>query len=156
MAETLNCRKMISDMWAIAGLLIVLSGCAMESSPLQDMADEGLGLTKGVRFWSPPEVKLHTAHDLLTHASKYDQLISRSTAPGYTAKAQRVQRLEREAAATLMREAAGDYAKRQDIAKARAVYQSIVTSFTEEEYGPIRRAAESSLHQLNDMEKEAK
>ncbi len=43
------------------GLLIVLSGCAAESSPLQDMADEGLGLTKGVQFSSSPEVKLQTA-----------------------------------------------------------------------------------------------
>ena len=55
-----------------------------------------------------------------------------------------------------MREAAADYAKRQDMAKARAVYQSIVTNFPEEEYLPIRRAAESTLHQLNDMEKEPK
>ena len=120
------------------------------------MADEGLGLTKGVQFSSPPEVKLHTAQDLLTHASKYDQLISRSTAPDYTAKAHRVQHQEREAAATLMREAAADYAKRQDMAKARAIYQSIVTNFSEEEYLPIRRAAESALHQLNDMEKDTK
>jgi GH24 family phage-related lysozyme (muramidase) len=52
--------------------------------------------------------------------------------------------------------ALSDYAKRQDMAKARAVYQSIVTNFSEEEYLPIRRAAESALTQLNDMEKEAK
>ena len=36
------------------------------------------------------------------------------------------------------------------------IYQSIVTNFPEEEYLPIRRAAESSLNQLNDMEKEPK
>ena len=65
-------------------------------------------------------------------------------------------RCDQEAAATLMREAAADYAKQQDMAKARAIYQSIVTSFPEKEYGPIRRAAESALTQLNDMEKEAK
>jgi len=156
LATTLSLRRPISDMWTIAGLLIVLSGCAVESSPLQDMADEGLVITKGVPFSAPPEVKLHTAQDLLTHASKYDQLISRSTAPAYTAKAHRIQHQEREAAATLMREAAADYAKRQDMAKARAIYQSIVTNFPEEKYGPIRRAAESALTQLNDMEKEAK
>ena len=149
-----HCTKEVTRL--VAAMLLVLAGCPVESSPLQDMADEGLGLTKGVQFSSPPEVKLHTAQDLLTHASKYDQLISRSTAPDYTAKAHRVQHQEREAAAILMREAAADYAKRQDMAKARAVYQSIVTNFPEEEYLPIRRAAESALHQLNDMEKEPK
>ena len=46
-------------------------------------------------------------------------------------------RCDQEAAATLMREAAADYAKQQDMAKARAIYQSIVTNFPEEEYGPI-------------------
>ena len=86
----------------------------------------------------------------------YDQLISRSTEVRYVANAHRLQRQEREAAVTLMREAAADYAKRNDIGKAREVYQSIVTSFPEEDYGPIRRAAESALTQLNDIEKEAK
>ena len=140
----------------LAAILLVLAGCAVESSPLQDMADEGLGITKGVPFSAPPEVKLQTAQDLLTHASNYDQLIHRSPALDYTAKAQRFQRQEREAAATLMREAAADYARRQDMARAREIYQSIVTGFPEEEYRSIRRAAESSLHHLNDMEKEPK
>ena len=135
---------------------LVLVSCAAETSPLQDMADEGLGISKGVHFSSPPELKVQLAQDLLTHASKYDHLISRSPDLAYTAKAQGFQRQEREAAATLMREAAADYAKRQDMANARALYQSIVTSFPEKEYGPIRRAAESALTQLNDMEKEAK
>jgi hypothetical protein len=151
-----NFNKVILPPLLFVGLLIALSGCAAESSPLQDMADEGLGLTKGVQFSSSPEAKLQTAHDLLTHASKYDQLISRSPALDYTAKAQRFQRQEREAAATLMREAAADYSKRNDVGKAREVYHSILTSFPEKEYGPIRQAADSALTQLNDMEKEAK
>ena len=52
-----------------------------------------------------------------------------------------------------MREAAADYAKRKDMARAREIYQSIVTGFPEEEYRSIRRAAESSLNQLNEMER---
>jgi len=135
------------------GMLLFLSGCAAEPSPLKDMADEGLGITKGVPFSASPEVKLQTAQDLLTHASKYDQLISRSPTLDYTAKAQRFQRQEREAAATLMREAAADYAKRKDMGRAREIYQSIVTGFPEEEYRSIRRAAESSLNQLSEMER---
>ena len=134
-------------------LLLALSGCAAEPSPLQSLGDEGLRITKRVNFSSSPEAKLQVARDLLTHASTYDQLMSRSTDVPYVSKAQRFQRQEREAAATLMREAAADYAKRNDIATARGVYQSIFTSFPEEEYLPIRRAAESSLNQLNDMEK---
>ena len=112
--------------------------------------------TKRVNFSSPPEAKLQVARDLLTHASMYDQPISRSTEVRYVANAHRLQRQEREAAAVLMREAADDYAKGQDLAKARAAYQSIITSFPEEDYGPIRRAAESSLNQLNDMKKDTK
>ena len=140
----------------LAAILLVLSGCAAEPSQLQSLGDEGLSITKRVNFSSSSEAKLQTAQDLLTHASTYDQLMSRSTDVRYVSKAQRFQRQEREAAAALMREAAADYAKRNYIRKAREVYQSIFTSFPEEEYSPIRRAAESSLNQLNDMEKETK
>jgi hypothetical protein len=138
------------------GILLVLASCAAEPTPLQLIADEGLGITKRVNFSSSPEAKLQTAQDLLTHAAQYDQLISRSTALEYTAKAQRFQRQEREAAAMLMREAAADYARQKKMAKARDIYQSIVTTFPEEEYRPIRRSAESSLQQLDEIEKESK
>ena len=46
MTATLHRKDTIYDIWTIVGLLIVLSGCAVESSPLQDIADEGLGLIK--------------------------------------------------------------------------------------------------------------
>ncbi len=137
-------------------ILLALFSCVAEPSQLQGLGDEGLRITKRVNFSSSPEAKLQVAQDLLTHASMYDQLISRSTDARYVANAHRLQRQEREAAALLMREAATDYATRKDLASARHVYQSILTSFPEEEYDPIRRAAESSLNQLNDLEKETK
>lgn len=137
-------------------ILLVLSGCEAEPSQLQSLGDEGLSITKRVNFSSSPEAKLQAAEDLLTHASTYDQLISRSNDVRFVAKAHRIQRQEREAVATLMHEAAADYAKRNDIVTARDVYQSVFTSFPEEEYLPIRRAAESSLNQLNDTQKETK
>jgi hypothetical protein len=118
------------------------------------LATKGLSLTKRVEFGSAPEAKLQTAQDLLSHASKYDQLISRSTELSYSAKAHGLQRQEREAAALLMREAAADYAKRKDVTKAREIYQFLFTTFPEDEYRSIRRGAESSLKQLNEIEKE--
>ena len=55
-----------------------------------------------------------------------------------------------------MREAAADYAKRQRHGESACYLPVHLHNFPEEEYLPIRRAAESSLHQLNDMEKEPK
>ena len=108
----------------LAAILLVLAGCAAEPSQLQRLGDEGLSITKRVNFSSPPEAKLQAAQDLLTHASIYDQLINRSTDARFIAKAHRVQHQEREAAATLMREAAADYVKRNDMAKARDISTS--------------------------------
>lgn len=139
---------------SLVAIWLVLAGCAAEPSQLQNFGDEGLSLTKRVDFGSTPEAKLQTAQELWSHASKYDQLISRSTELSYSAKAYGFQRQEREAAAVLMREAAADYAKRQNMTKAREIYQFLFTNFPEDEYRSIRQAAETSLNQLNEIEKE--
>ena len=81
-------------------------------------------------------------------------LTNHSTELSYSAKAYGFQRQEREAAAVLMREAAADYAKRQNMTKAREIYQFLFTNFPEDEYRSIRQAAETSLNQLNETEKE--
>ena len=150
-----NIDKVVPQLLFV-GFVIVFAACAADSSQLQELVDEGLRITKRVNFRSSPETKLQTAQDLLTHASKYDHLTSQSTALEYTAKARSFQRQEREAAATLMREAAADYAKRQQMAKARDVYNSILSRFPDEDYRLIRQAVESSLTQLDELEKAKK
>jgi hypothetical protein len=133
----------------LAGMVTFEAGCAIPSTGLEQMADEGRGIVHQVGLTAPPEAKLRAAEAVLAHADKYDQLINRSTALDYTAKAQRVQRQEREAAALLMRTAADDYVKQRDIQKARAVYKSIIYSFDEQEYGLVRRSAASALDYLD-------
>ena len=127
------------------GILLLLTSCGAEPSRLQHMADEGLAITQRVNFSATPEAKLQVAQELLTHASLYDQLISRATTLDRVARARGFQRLEREAASALMREAATDYVKRKDLAHARHVfYQSILTTFPQDEYRPIRILPRSS------------
>jgi predicted lipid-binding transport protein (Tim44 family) len=133
----------------LAGMVTIEAGCAIPSTGLEQMADEGRGIVQQVGLKAPPEEKLRAAEAALAHADKYDQLINRSTSLDYTAKARGVQRQEREAAALLMRTAANDYVKQRDIQRARAVYKSIIYSFDEQEYGPVRRSATSALDYLD-------
>jgi hypothetical protein len=88
-----------------------------------------------------------TAKQLLQHAKQYDPVVS-GAAEQESMKARRFQRQEREKAATLMREAAEDYTKQHDLPKARAVYQSVIEQYPEDEYRHIRTAAETSLRRL--------
>ncbi len=134
-------------------LVVLLAGCAAAPTHLQLLAEEGLQLRKGTDYSSSPEAKLHTAQELVAHAAKYDQLMNRSTDSAYLVQAHRFQRDEREAALTLMREAAEDYTVRKDTARARRTYESVVSTFWEEDQRPIRESAEASLAQLNEYTK---
>ena len=51
-----------------------------------------------------------------------------------------------------MRDAAGDYAKRNELAKARDVYNSMLSSFPSEEFRLIRESAEESLKRLDEIQ----
>jgi hypothetical protein len=133
-------------------LLVLLAGCAATPTHLQVMADEGIQLRKRVNFSSSPEAKLQMAQDLVAHAAKYDQLINRSIDPAYLLRAHRFQQDERDAALTLMREAAEDYMVRKDVARARATYESVVSTFWEADQRPIRESAEASLTRLEKLE----
>ena len=134
-------------------LVVLLAGCAAAPTHLQLLAEEGIRLRKGIEYSASPEAKLQTAQELVAHAAKYDQIMNRSTDSRYIIQAHRFQRDERDAALTLMREAAEDYTTRHDTARARSTYQSVVSTFWEEDQRPIRESAESSLAQLNGREK---
>ena len=134
-------------------LLVFLAGCAATPTHLQLLAEEGIKLCKRIDYSSSPETKLQTAQELVAHAAKYDQIMNRSTDSLYIIQAHRFQRDEREAALTLMREAAEDYTTRNDTARARSAYQSVVSTFWEEDQRSIRESAEASLAQLNGLEK---
>ncbi len=75
--------------------------------------------------------------------AKYDQLMNRSTDSPYIVQAHRFQREERTAAIALMREAADDYSTRKDLTRARTTYQSVVTTFWEDDDRLSRESAES-------------
>jgi hypothetical protein len=119
------------------------------------MAEEGIQLRKRINVRSSPEAKLQMAQDLVAHAAKYDQLMNRSTESAYIVQAHRFQREEREAAPTLMREAAEEFTTRHDTARARSAFQAVRSTFWEEGQRPIRDSAESSLTRLDGLEKGA-
>ena len=135
----------------VLGLL--LSSCTTPQTAAQQTANEGLVLMKRVNFESPPEVKLQTAQDLLAHTARYDPLIQPSTPTDSKIEAQRFKRSEREAAATLMRDAAADYTRQQQVSKARDVYRSILTTFSDEAETRIRQSAETEMNRLDEMQK---
>lgn len=133
--------------------VMLVAGCAAAPTHLQLLAEEGLQLRKGTDYSSSPEAKLHTAQELVAHAAKYDQLMNRTTDSAYLVQAHRFQRDEREAALLLMREAAEDYTVRKDTARARRTYESVVSTFWEEDQRAIRESAEASLSRLDGIEK---
>jgi hypothetical protein len=113
------------------------------------MADEGRTVIRQGELTAEPATKLRAAEATLAHADKYDQLINRSTNPQYMAEATRVQREERDAAATLMRAAADEYVKQQNVEQARRAYKLILDSFDTKEYGRVRRSALAALNNLS-------
>jgi hypothetical protein len=134
----------------ILDLLLALAGGASETRQLATLAAEGVKLTERVSLGSSPEMTLQTARDLLSHASRYDDFMH--GAPDEIHKAQRLQQRERQTSATFMRQAAGDYTKRNEFAKARDVYNAMLSSFLGVEFRLIRESAEATLKQLDEIE----
>ena len=128
---------------------LVLVGCTGSPTPLKPTADDGLAIMKRVNFESPPEAKLQTAQDLLSHAEEYDRRLTSSSSAETKMEAQRFRRSERATAAILMRDAGADYVRQQQTDKARDVYRSIITIFTGENEVSFRRGAEAALQRLN-------
>ena len=152
MTKSVASRQKIRKLVVVAllpGIVTFAGGCAMHWSGLAAMADEGRAVIRQGDLTAEPGAKLRAGEATLAHADKYDQLINRSTNPQYTAEAKRVQREEREAAALLMRTAAEEYVKQQNIEQARGVYKLILDSFDAKEYGPVRRSALSALNNLH-------
>jgi hypothetical protein len=114
------------------------------------MAADGQDIIARSIVTAPPETKLEAAEAILTHADKYDQLINRSTDPGYIAEARHMQRQEREAAAVLLRTAADEYLAQHNADKARTIYHFIVESFDQKEYETVSHSARSALASLGD------
>lgn len=133
-------------------LTLFLFSCAAPSNPSKQTYDEGLVIMNRVNFESPPEAKVQTAKDLLVHAAQYDQLMSAASSPEMRTEAQGFLRSERATAATLMREAAGNYQAQNQVQRARELYRAVLTTFTREDEAAIRQSAESELNQLGETE----
>ena len=129
---------------------LILVACTGSPTPLKPTADDGLAIMKRVNFDSPPEAKLQTADDLLTHAEEYDRRLTPSSSAETKMEAQRFRGSERATAATLMRDAGADYVRQQQTDKARDVYRSIITTFTEENEVSFRTGAEAALQRLTE------
>jgi hypothetical protein len=133
----------------LLSIITAALGCTVEPTTAQQIADEGLAIIQHVDVKAAPEAKLHTADELLRHAKKYEQLMSRSTDPQYSWKVEAFQLHERKAVAVLMRLAAEEYVQSRDMAKARTVYNSMLEIFPDtDNEGPIRRSAMSALNTL--------
>ena len=136
-----------------AMLVIVVSSlllsCTGSPSPFQPTVDEGLVIMKQVNFESPPEAKLQTAQELLAHAERYVGQVTAASPSETRSEAQRFRRGERTTASILMRDAAADYVKQRQTDKARGLYRSILSTFTEENEMSFRQAAEEALKRLD-------
>ncbi|WP_447600223.1 hypothetical protein [Nitrospira sp. Nam80] len=139
-------------MFFVIATSLVLIACAGPPTPLKPTADDGLAIMKRVNFESPPEAKLRTAQDLLTHAEEYDRQLTPSSTTETKMEAQRFRRSERATAAILMRDAGADYLRQHETDKAREVYRSIITTFTGENEISFRRGAEAALQRVNEGE----
>jgi len=127
---------------------LLLLSCTGTPSPFQPTIDQGLVIMKRVTFEASPEDKLQTAQELLAHAEQYERQITASSPPDIRGEAQQLRRGERATASILMRDAASDYAKLQQVDKARDVYRSVLSTFTEEYEASFRESAEASLRRL--------
>lgn len=127
---------------------VMAGGCVTPESPLQQVASEGHHILQTMRPGAGPDEKVRTAHELLLHAQKYEQLIFRSPGPDYTARAVRFQREEKETAAKLLSIAAEEYAQQKAVDRARAVYQVLLDRFDQDNERAIRRNALSALNRL--------
>lgn len=125
---------------------VLCASCATD--PVQRLTKEGRELTQQTSVTASPEDKLQTADKLLRHAEQYKQWVIPTESNKRYVEIARAQRQEREAAAILMRSAADDFVKRQEIDKARAVYRRVLETFKNEDYEPIRRSATSALRYL--------
>jgi hypothetical protein len=138
-------------MLAIVACFLLLS-CTGAPSPFQPTIDEGLAIMKRVNFDSPPEAKLQTAQELLAHAEQYERQITASSPIDTRREAERLRRGERTTASILMRDAASDYANRQQPAKARDTYKSILSTFSEDYETSFREGAEAALNDLDNRQ----
>lgn len=129
-----------------------LFSCAAPPSPLQQTFNEGLAIMNRVNFESPPEAKVQAAKDLLAHTEKYDRLMSASSSPDFRIESLGFLRSERDTAATLMREAASNYEKQNQLERARELYRGVLTTFTREDEAAIRLSAETELKRLGETE----
>lgn len=134
----------------LLALSLSFSSCAAPPSPLKQTVDEGLAIMNRVNFESSPEAKVQAARDLLAHTEQYDRLMSTSSSPDFRMEALGFLRSERGTAATLMREAAANYEKQNQMEKARESHRAVLATFTREDEAAIRSSAETELKRLGE------
>ena len=142
----------------IALWLLSLSGCGHGQNALPELRKESLALTQqaGNRALSL-EGRLRIAQDLFQHQRAYDPIIRQ---PSATASAQQtartLQRSDADTAGATMHSIAEEYLINGETDKARAIYYSILTLFTDEESVSIHKAAAARLQELDEREQRKK
>ena len=143
----------------IAFWLLSISGCGHGRNALPELRKESLALTQqaGNRALSL-EGRLRIAQDLFQHHRAYDPIIRQpSAAAAATQQAARtLQRSDVDTAGATMHSIAEEYLTNGETDKARAIYYSILTLFTDEESVSIHKAAAARLQELDEREQRKK
>lgn len=139
-------------------LFLLISSCSHGQSGLTELRKKSLTLSQqsGNRALSA-EGRLRIAHELFEHRRAYESIIhDPSAAANHQQEARSLQRSDVDTAGAAMQAVAEEHLVNGETQKARAIYYSMLTQFTDEEYLSIRNGAERQLQELDEKEKRKK
>ena len=148
----------IAILFVLIPLVLPISSCSHARSGLPELRKESLMLSQqsGNRALSA-EGRLRIAHELFEHRRTYEPIIHHPSATANDQQeARTLQRSDAESAGAAMRAIAEEHLVNGETEKARAIYYSMLTQFTDEEYASIRNGAERQLQELDEKEKRKK
>lgn len=146
----------------IALALILIQGCAGFEMPgqaqqleLVRLMNEGKQIMD--RSASTPNEKRQQARTMLTHSGAYDILAADPySTPIHTRRAAiDAAGMERQYAAVLFKEAAGEFYETGNVAEARETYWEILRTFTGAAYSSLRLKAQTELNYLDEKSKQS-
>ncbi len=142
----------------VALWVLPISSCGHGRTALPELSKESLTLTQQAANRAlSAEGRLRIAQELFQHRRSYEPLIRNPSAPdGDQQTARTLQHSDADTAGSTMHTIAEEYLVNGEIDQARAIYYSILTLFTDEDYASIRHAAESRLQELDAKEQRKK
>jgi hypothetical protein len=150
--------KTIASLLLLIHLVLPLSSCSHGRPGLSELRKESLTLSQqsGNRALSA-EGRPRIAHELFEHRRTYEPIINHpATTANDQQQARTLQRSDADTAGTAMQAVAEEHLVNGETEKARAIYYSMLTQFTDEEYASIRNGAERRLQELDEKEKRKK